>query len=173
MVESADRDSIHVNDRGDSPSIDTSNRLNLLDLTECGKSNNSRSIADLARDLLCEPLSDGHSSGLNRDLPVLGDDSFYGIDPLTGGVKAYPSGPRPDIWTKADQDFADTINKRGYFYALDPVSGKVTACPNQRTDIYTRDDANRDRLIKERGWYYGLSPRTGKVVRFPAGPQLE
>lgn len=108
-----------------------------------------------------------------EDLPVLGEDSHYGIDALTGKVTAYPN-MHLDIWTKADKDRADALDKRGYSYALDPVSGKVGPVPNgPRTDIWTKQDADRQKILQDRGWSYGLNPSTGKVVRYPYGPQLD
>ncbi|MBX9567891.1 MAG: hypothetical protein K2X77_03310 [Candidatus Obscuribacterales bacterium] len=80
---------------------------------------------------------------------------------------------RTDIWTKADQDKADAINKRGFSYGLDPVTGRVSAFPNKRNDLYTKADAERDKTIRDRGWFYGLDPSTGKVVHFKSGAHLE
>lgn len=149
--------------------------LNLLDLTGAS-AGGSRSISDISRELGADLLlSDPFHKAAGRrggDLPVLGENSSYSIDSLTGRVTANPT-MRTDIWTKADQDKADAINKRGFSYGLDPVTGRVSAFPNKRNDLYTKADAERDKTIRDRGWFYGLDPSTGKVVHFKSGAHLE
>jgi hypothetical protein len=155
--------------------------FNLLDLWSGSTMTNKRSDDDNSsnlRDLLItDPFGaeDRQPGNLNRDLPVLGNDQHYGIDPLTGNVRAYSSSSsaRSDIWTKKDADAAAAIEKQGYSYGLDPLTGQITSSRNIRTDLYTARDAARDKTIRERGWSYGLNPRTGVLMQVSSRPVLE